>query len=80
MTFKKNERTCMQAPVAQLDRASDYGSEGLGFESLRVHFYIYKVTYWIIVPVEEIHTTIEQILGKWNRLLYWLLIYSWLFC
>ena len=23
------------APVAQLDRASDYGSEGLGFESLR---------------------------------------------
>ena len=25
------------APVAQLDRASDYGSEGLGFESLRVH-------------------------------------------
>ena len=23
--------------VAQLDRASDYGSEGLGFESLRVH-------------------------------------------
>jgi hypothetical protein len=27
------------APVAQLDRASDYGSEGLGFDSLRVrHF------------------------------------------
>jgi hypothetical protein len=25
------------APVAQLDRASDYGSEGQGFESLRVH-------------------------------------------
>ena len=24
------------APVAQLDRASDYGSEGLGFDSLRV--------------------------------------------
>lgn len=24
------------APVAQLDRASDYGSEGLGFESLQV--------------------------------------------
>jgi hypothetical protein len=23
------------APVAQLDRASDYGSEGWGFESLR---------------------------------------------
>jgi hypothetical protein len=28
-----------RAPVAQLDRASDYGSEGLGFDSLRVrHF------------------------------------------
>jgi hypothetical protein len=25
------------APVAQLDRALDYGSKGLGFESLRVH-------------------------------------------
>ena len=25
----------LHAPVAQLDRASDYGSEGLGFESLR---------------------------------------------
>ena len=29
----------LRAPVAQLDRASDYGSEGLGFESLRArHF------------------------------------------
>ena len=28
-----------RAPVAQLDRASDYGSEGLGFDSLWVrHF------------------------------------------
>ena len=25
------------APVAQLDRASDYGSEGSGFESLRAY-------------------------------------------
>lgn len=25
------------APLAQLDRASDYGSEGWGFESLRAH-------------------------------------------
>jgi hypothetical protein len=25
------------APVAQLDRASDFGSEGWGFDSLRVH-------------------------------------------
>ena len=29
-----------RAPVAHLDRASDYGSEGLGFDSLRVrHFF-----------------------------------------
>ena len=27
----------MRAPVAQLDRASDYGSEGPGFESLQAH-------------------------------------------
>ena len=27
------------APVAQLDRASDYGSEGWGFKSLRVHHF-----------------------------------------
>lgn len=32
-----------RAPVAQLDRASGYGPEGLGFESLRVyHFKFYK--------------------------------------
>ena len=29
--------TLDRGPVAQLDRASDYGSEGLGFNSLRVH-------------------------------------------
>ena len=29
---------CGEAPVAQLDRASDYGSEGLRFESSRVRF------------------------------------------
>src|SRR5512135_2853987 len=27
----------LPAPVAQLDRASDYGSEGWGFEFLRAH-------------------------------------------
>ncbi len=27
-----------QAPVAQLDRASVYGTEGLGFESLQAYF------------------------------------------
>ena len=30
-------RGTIVAPVAQLDRASDYGSEGWGFKSLRVH-------------------------------------------
>src|SRR5271170_1513582 len=28
---------CTRASVAQLDRASDFGSEGWGFESLRMH-------------------------------------------
>ena len=27
----------LSAPVAQLDRASDFGSEGLGFDSLRAY-------------------------------------------
>src|SRR5687767_1812851 len=31
-----------KAPVAQLDRASDYGSEGSAFESRRVHCWIYQ--------------------------------------
>jgi hypothetical protein len=30
------------APVAQLDRASDYGSEGWGFESLQAHHLFIK--------------------------------------
>ena len=30
------------APVAQLDRAFDYGSEGQGFESSRAHHEINK--------------------------------------
>jgi hypothetical protein len=30
---------CGNAPLAQLDRASDYESEGREFESLRVHFF-----------------------------------------
>ena len=32
--------SALHAPVAQLDRASDYGSEGWGFKSLRVHLLI----------------------------------------
>ena len=31
------EKSVSYAPVAQLDRASDFGSEGWGFDSLRVH-------------------------------------------
>ena len=31
------EKSASYAPVAQLDRASDFGSEGWGFDSLRVH-------------------------------------------
>jgi hypothetical protein len=30
----------MHAPVAQLDRASDFGSEGWGFESLQACYFI----------------------------------------
>ena len=33
-------RSVFQALVAQLNRASDYGSEGLGFESLQAHLQI----------------------------------------
>ncbi len=31
------------APVAQLDRASDYGSEGWGFESSRAYQLIFTI-------------------------------------
>ncbi|GEM_PF-6670779 len=33
-----NNRQQPPAPVAQLDRASVFGTEGWGFESLRVYF------------------------------------------
>ena len=32
--------------VAQLNRASDYGSEGSGFESQRSHFFIKQIKFW----------------------------------
>ena len=35
--FFRSTSSALHAPVAQLDRASDYGSEGWGFKSLRVH-------------------------------------------
>ena len=31
------------APVAQLDRASDFGSEGWGFKSLRAYIYKFEI-------------------------------------
>ena len=37
MGIAKKSSTEKIAPVAQLDRASDFGSEGSGFESLRAH-------------------------------------------
>ena len=33
-----NPRSATKAPIAQLDRASDYGSEGWGFKSSWAHF------------------------------------------
>ena len=35
--------THINAPVAQLDRASDFGSEGWGFEPLRVYFHVRRL-------------------------------------
>ena len=35
------------APVAQLDRASDYGSEGLEFDSLRVYHFFWLFPFLI---------------------------------
>ena len=42
-------------PVAQLDRASDYGSEGWGFESLRARTYKYQYQYQYQVAVTVTH-------------------------
>lgn len=40
MQVDRKQQFPIGAPVAQLDRAPDYGSGGLGFDSLRVyHFY-----------------------------------------
>ena len=48
MGIAKKSFTEKIAPVAQLDRASDFGSEGLGFESLRAHFLLVPCwTLWI---------------------------------
>ena len=67
------------APVAQLDRASDYGSEGLGFDSLRVHnkgfsflkpFLLYGTSMHrilVIIPAFNAHSTINGILSVLNQ-------------
>ena len=34
---RNSEMRCLRGSVAQLNRASDYGSEGCGFESRRNH-------------------------------------------
>jgi hypothetical protein len=41
------------APVAQLDRASDFGSEGWGFDSLRVHEYFKPAGFQSIISIER---------------------------
>ena len=40
----KFDRSQAQASVAQLDRASVFGTEGWGFESLRVYFSAFGLT------------------------------------
>ena len=45
-----------QAPVAQLDRASVYGTEGLGFESLQAYF-----------PIKLVHAPINAFFGIIKR-------------
>ena len=44
----------MCVPVAQLDRASDFGSEGLGFDSSRVrHFFIKNYSLFKYINTKE---------------------------
>ncbi len=43
---------CGKAPLAQLDRASDYESEGREFESLRVHFFFSPPVWFLGGDVE----------------------------
>lgn len=41
----------IQAPIAQLERASDYGSEGWGFKSSWAHLYYLQIYLWMkIIP------------------------------
>ena len=49
----------LSGPVAQLDRASDYESEGRAFESLRVHHLLH-----ILIRVKNLNDTCRQ--GLWG--------------
>ena len=44
-----------QGSVAQLNRASDYGSEGCGFESRRNHLFSFAVVQWNVGSVAQLN-------------------------
>jgi hypothetical protein len=46
MSAVVSKKSILCAPVAQLDRASDYGSEGWGFEFLQAHGRKSPADYW----------------------------------
>ena len=48
-----------KAPLAQLDRASDYESEGREFESIRVHFFPTLMRFLVLdVEVDNLGKTL----------------------
>lgn len=60
--------TILCAPLAQLDRASDYGSEGLGFESLRACHFLLASICWLFLYVPNMKSE-NQSLSKWSNLI-----------
>ncbi len=50
------------APVAQLDRASDFGSEGWGFESLQAYYFFIKKSILEILD-ERVISSIRELLN-----------------
>ena len=69
MGIAKKSSTEKIAPVAQLDRASDFGSEGLGFESLRAHHWICPFTHPLdnLAPHSARDQTVIEGEVKWLR-------------
>jgi hypothetical protein len=58
-----------QAPVAQLDRASVYGTEGLGFESLQARFSIpFRYSIYSNTPPTEESQGQEHVSGMFSEL------------